>query len=131
MRSSGAYLALGLVLLAFAYGLFQARTLLEGPELSVSYPAPGDTVTGPVYTLRGTAHNISRVRVNGRPITTDLQGGFSEIMITPDGYSVVVVEAENRLGRYTSRRIEVVGVPHPAPVASSSATTSERVDSTR
>ena len=113
MRSgrSGTYVALGLVVLTLAYGLFQARTLIGGPELVILYPTPGATVSGPVYTVRGTAHNISRVRINGRPITTDLAGGFAETLVTPLGYGVIVVEAENRLKRYASERIEFVGIP--------------------
>lgn len=112
MRSgrSGTYVALVLVVLTLAYGLFQARTLIGGPQLVVLYPTPGATVSGPVYTVRGTAHNISRVRINGRPITTDLSGGFAETLVTPDGYGVIVVEAENRLKRYASERIEIVGI---------------------
>lgn len=111
MRSSGKYLAFGLAALTLAYGLFQARTLMSGPVLAVTYPMPGSTVSGPTFTVRGEAHNVSRVRINGRAITTDPAGGIDEELATPDGYSVLLIEAENRLGRYTSERIEFVGKP--------------------
>ena len=107
----GAYAALALLLLTVGYGLFQARTLIEGPVLTIDYPRPGDTVTGQLYEVRGSAHNVSRVKINGRAITTNLEGEFEETMVTPDGLMVLFIEAENRLGRYTSERIEFFGKP--------------------
>lgn len=111
MHSGGRYLALGLAVLTLAYGLFQARTLMSGPVLTVLYPVPGSTVSGPTFTVSGEAHNVSRVRINGRAITTDLAGSFDEELATPDGYGVLLIEAENRLGRHASERIEFVGRP--------------------
>jgi len=124
-RGSGLSVAILLAVGTLAYGLFQARTLIAGPELTVTSPRPGETVEGPVYSVRGSAHNISRVRINGRAITTDLSGKFEETLVTPDGYGVLLVEAENRLGKYTSTRVEFVGVPRPeAPETATSTATS-------
>ena len=110
-RKGGAYTALVLIILTVAYGLFQARTLIQGPILEIAYPTPGETITGQLYEVRGNAYNVSRVKINGRAITTDLEGNFRETMVTPDGLEVLFIEAENRLGRYTSERIEIYGKP--------------------
>jgi hypothetical protein len=107
----GAYAAGALLLLTVAYGLFQARTLIQGPVLVVTYPTPGETVLGQTYVIRGNAQNISRVSINGRAVTTNLKGDFDETMVTPDGLGILLVEAENRLGRYESVRIEFYGKP--------------------
>ena len=110
-RKGGAYTALVLIILTVAYGLFQARTLIQGPVLVVSYPTPGATLEGQTFTLRGNAQNISRVKINGRAVTTNLEGDFEEVLVTPNGFGILLVEAENRLGRYTSERMEVYGKP--------------------
>jgi len=108
---SGAYAAVALLVLTVAYGLFQARTLIQGPVLTVTFPRPGETVVGELYVVRGNAQNFSRVKINGRAITTNLEGDFEETMVTPDGLGVLLVEVENRLGRYTSQKIEFYGKP--------------------
>lgn len=107
----GAYAAGALLILIVAYGLFQARTLIRGPILVVTHPTPGETVEGQLYTVKGNAQNISRVSINGKPIMTNLKGDFDETMVTPDGFGILLIEAENRLGRYTSERIEIYGIP--------------------
>ena len=115
------YLAIGLVVVTALYGFFQARTLIHGPQLSVSFPTDGATITETLYTVTGSATNVSRVSLNGRPITTNLEGDFEETLVTPEGYHELLVEAENRLGRSTEMRITMVG----APVQTLSTTTIE------
>jgi len=107
----GRYFALGLVLVTVAYGLFQARTLIEGPELTVISPAHGEHLTETLLEVRGVARNVTRVSINGRPITTDPEGAFTETLVTPAGYGVILVEAENRFGYHAEERIEVYGTP--------------------
>jgi hypothetical protein len=104
-------LALSLVALTVAYGLFEARTLMQGPLLTVTDPVPGSTLTGALLNVEGSAKNVSRVRVNGRTIALDISGTFSEKLATPEGYGMVVVEAENRFGKKTKQVVDFVGKP--------------------
>ncbi len=107
----GRFVALGLILFTLAYGLFQARVLLEGPELTVRAPVPGASLTEPLMEVRGKAHNVTRVTINGRPITTTPEGDFNDTLVTPSGYGVVLVEATNRFGYHIEERIEIYGAP--------------------
>lgn len=113
----GKYVALVLVLASAGYGLFQARMLIQGPVLTVFTPREGVTETAQLMEVRGKVENVTRVRVNGRTITTDPEGVFSEFLVTPDGYGVVLVEAEDRFGYRTAERIELYGTPHSIPTA--------------
>jgi hypothetical protein len=108
----GKYFALVLVLASVGYGLYQARMLIQGPMLTVYAPREGVTEMGQLMEVRGKVENVTRVRVNGRTITTDPEGVFSELLVTPDGYGVVLVEAEDRFGYRTAQQIEVFGMPH-------------------
>jgi Glucodextranase, domain B len=104
-------LAIGLVTLTVGYGAFTARTLMTGPVLVVTHPQPGDTLTDTLLSIEGHAENVTRVRINGRPIVLDSSGAFSEKLLTPDGFSTLVVEAENRFGQHTRHVVEFVGRP--------------------
>jgi len=104
-------MAIALVLLVGTYGLFEAQTLIRGPILTVTAPTPGELVANTFLTITGVAKNSTRVLVNGRPVTQDFSGAFSQKLITTNGYGVVLVEAQNRFGRTTTRRIEYVGTP--------------------
>lgn len=94
-----------------SYGLFQARTLMTGPELTVTHPLPGETQHATLMQIQGTVHNVTRIQINGRTVTTDPSGTFSDTLVTPRGYGVIVVQAENRFGYQTEERIEFYGNP--------------------
>ncbi len=108
----GKYVALLLVLASVGYGLYQARMLIQGPLLTVYAPREGVTETAQLMEVRGKVENVTRVRVNGRTITTDPEGVFSEFLVTPDGYGVVLVEAEDRFGYRTAEKVEIFGMPY-------------------
>lgn len=100
-----------LVVVTLCYGAFGARMLMRGPSLTITSPEAGGTYHDPLLTVTGTARNVIRVAMNGRPVTLDLTGNFSEHITTPRGYAVITIEAENRFGRRVTRTIDVVGTP--------------------
>jgi len=105
------YLAVGILLVTLAYGLFQARVLIHGPSLVVDSPQPGETVMEVMMYVQGSTENVTHLSINGRPVTMGLDGSFNEPLVTPGGYGVVLVEAEDRFGRTTKQTIEFVGKP--------------------
>lgn len=111
MRSSGFMFALLLVTVTVLYGFFQARTLIDGPRLTVSSPEPGRTVSGETLLVSGHTQNVTHVYINGAPATMDVSGNYEKTLVTPDGYGVILVEAENRFGRHIEERVEFFGVP--------------------
>lgn len=109
--NSGRYLALALVLVTVTYGIYQARTLIHGPVLTVREPHAGAMLESTLMEVHGHADNVTRVTINGRPIALDTSGTFKEKLVTPNGYGVLLVEAYNRFGHRTQERIEFVGRP--------------------
>ena len=107
----GKYFAVALVVCTLLYGLYQARVLMQGPALVVVEPKNGVRITEPTYSVRGTAHNITRLSINGRTVATDPEGRFTERMVTPRGYGILTVEVENRFGHHDTKHIELVGDP--------------------
>lgn len=93
------------------YVLFQARNFINGPVIEIR-----DTYTPltheRVIPLVGVARNIVKLTLNGQEITTDKNGNFSEMVVLPEGYSVVSIVAFDRFGRTTDVAREYVYVPN-------------------
>jgi hypothetical protein len=112
MKNKNGYVfALVLLLLTVGYGAFQARVLLHGPTLAVVSPRPGETISGTLMDISGSTEHVTHVRINGQPVTMDISGKFTQKLVTPEGYGVVLVEATNRFGHHIEERIEFVGQP--------------------
>ncbi len=86
------------LLFVLGYSIFQSRYLLLGPSLKLDNNLK--TVQGSRgVTLKGTARNISHLWLNDRPIYTNLEGVFEEVLILENGYTVATIKATDRYGR--------------------------------
>jgi hypothetical protein len=91
-------IAAGIILL---YILFQARFLIQGPQLAL-IDEPESVQNSQVVHLRGTARNITKISLNGRQIFTDKAGYFDEALVLENGYTVATIQATDRYGRTAS-----------------------------
>ena len=93
-------LALTILSLLVFYALFQARLLITGPTISLSnelaYIQHERTIT-----VSGNAQNIVSLTLNDRDIFTDDDGNFNEVLVLPDGYTIMTLKASDRYGRRT------------------------------
>jgi hypothetical protein len=113
MRSIARILGIGAVCLGIAgYGLFQARGILQGPQIAIARPISGATATTSLIEIAGTASAVVSLTLNDRPIHTTVDGAFSEELLLSPGYNVMSVRARDRFGRVTEEMIEVI---HTAP----------------
>ena len=110
-KKSGNFFAVILLIITFSYGVFQARTLLTGPTLEVYTPRNGETVVGELVEITGRTSNVTHVTINGTSVVMNTLGEFSEKLVTPEGYGVILVEAKNRFGHHKEERIELYGDP--------------------
>ena len=94
-----------IVLVVISYGLFEARKLLEGPEITIEFPADGSATSTSAVTVVGTAQNIAFLTINDAPSYTDESGKFVYRFSPPAGYTVVTVAATDRFGRRASKSI--------------------------
>lgn len=100
-----------LVILLFAYVLYQARSFIQGPRIVLSdhhTPLHHEQIV----VLEGNAYNIVQITVNGREIHTNAEGKFSHNLVLEKGYSIVTLNAQDRFGRTTEIVREYVYVPH-------------------
>lgn len=97
---------IGLVVLG-GYGLFEARRLLEGPQITISSPKDGSALSASAMVVTGTAHNVSFLTLNEKPAFTDESGYFAITLSPPPGYTVVTVAATDRFGRRASKTVTV------------------------
>jgi hypothetical protein len=115
----GYIFALTLLVVTFAYGIFQARVLIHGPVLTLTSPRPGETVTDTLMEISGKTENVTHVSINGQPVTMDISGTFTEKRITPNGYGVILVEAKDRFGHTTKEYLTFLGEPSSTTSTSS------------
>ena len=95
------------IILFITYIAFQARFILEGPQITLSGDRNTPQTTRTVY-LEGTAQNIVRMSLNGRQIYTDTSGNFKEALVLENGYTIATLHAEDRYGRTTNLTREFV-----------------------
>lgn len=82
------------------YGIWQARFLIAGPEITIESP-PAMVQNDRTVTLTGVAENATKLYLNGRPIVTDQSGVFTEAVILENGHTLVGLDAHDRYGRVT------------------------------
>lgn len=105
-----------IALTLFGYVLFQARFLLEGPQLTLTTEL-GILQTERQIVLEGTAKNITAISLNGRAIVTSEVGTFKEPVVLENGYTVIRIEARDRYGRTTSLERSFVYSPSGSAVS--------------
>lgn len=94
--------------LLISYALYEARFLILGPQVKITYPQNGAVLDSKVLNLEGRASNIAWISLNGRQIYVDEEGHFSEKLIAPAGISIISVTARDRFGRETEKRVQVL-----------------------
>lgn len=98
-----------------AYGLFEGRKLLEGPQITITSPRDGSATSSSAIVIAGEAQNISFLTINDLPAFTDESGHFKETFSPPSGYTVVTVASIDRFGRRASKSVSI-NVLHYCPV---------------
>jgi hypothetical protein len=99
-----ALVLLALVLIA-GYGLFEARRIIAGPELTIDAPLDGSATSTSLVTISGSVRNISFLTINDHTASADEQGRFVYRYSPPVGYTVATVAAVDRFGRRVEKRV--------------------------
>lgn len=89
------------------YGLFEARRLLEGPQLAITSPTDGSAIAEKAVFIEGVAQNIAFLTINDTPAFTDEAGHFRKLLSFPPGYTVVTVAATDRFGRRAKSSVSI------------------------
>jgi hypothetical protein len=109
--------------LLLAYGAFEAYDLIAGPSLTILSPASDTIITDSLVSVEGETKNVTWLSLLGRPITINEHGVFKEKLLLPPGYSILTLEAKDRLGRRISKEIAVVRAGTELTAQSTASTT--------
>ncbi|HZS43138.1 MAG TPA: hypothetical protein VFA52_02885 [Candidatus Paceibacterota bacterium] len=103
-----------LFIIILSYAFFQARKILEGPEIIINNPKNGQTVTDSFLSIDGVAKNINAISLDDRPIFIDEAGNFHEKLLLYPGYNIMKFEARDKFGK---DKIVMLEVNYRAPAA--------------
>jgi hypothetical protein len=94
------FLAIAVVL---SYAYYEARGYIHGPQLTITAPVDGFSVTQEELTVEGTAKNINSITLNGRAIFVDEAGHFKETVMLSSGYNVITLAVADRYERTNTK----------------------------
>lgn len=101
------WMAAGAATIIIGYAAFQAANFVRGPEITVDSPQDGASVREALLEIRGTAHNLSYLTLNGDKIFTDEAGSWSEKTLLSPGYNIVTLRAQDRFNRTTEKQLHI------------------------
>ena len=98
-----------ILVVLLVYLIFQYRSAIFDPSLSVSSPNDNAVVSSEAVTVIGKADSNSIVFVNSEPAALDKDGNFKKTVIVFPGHDKITVKSVNNFNRTTTleRSIEV------------------------
>lgn len=96
------------LVILFGYGIYEVWNYATGPQIIVSSPASGISVSESLISIEGRVKNSKEINLNDRPIVIDQAGNFSEKMLLSYGYNVLMLKAEDRFGKTAEQKLEIV-----------------------
>lgn len=96
------------IVFVVGYAFFQARKIVSGPKITIERPGNGEVVYDNPIEITGKARNINSISMNDRPIFIDENGVFKEKLLLYLGYNIVEIDAKDRFGKETTKRLEIV-----------------------
>ena len=95
LRNAGLILFFSFIVV---YAFFRSYDLLFGVKIKDVNLVDGATYTESVYKVTGNAKNAIKLTLNGREISIDQDGNWSEDIGLFLGYNVVEIRAEDKFG---------------------------------
>ncbi len=97
-----------LAIIIIGYSIFQAWKLISGPIIDVYTPQNGATYSQTLIEIDGRARNIAYINLDDRRIFTDKDGYFKEKILLSPGYNIVKLDARDKFGATTEKKLELV-----------------------
>lgn len=88
-----------LLIIIIGYSLYSARSLLQGPLLTVTEPLDGAIIATSTVIIRGLAKNAKMLTLNDQPILIDEHGNFGEILLLQKGINVYKLFVKDKFDR--------------------------------
>jgi len=98
-----------LAALIVAYAIWRSLDYARGPVIEIFSPTNGISTTSNTVTIRGRADRVNTISLNGRVISIDEQGNFSETVLVFPGENLISLTAHDQFGRQTETIVNIVG----------------------
>lgn len=111
---SGLLLGLGIAVVALIG--YNMRDRILGTPLVVATAKDGTTIDTPFLPITGVARHARSLSINGRSVTVDRKGAFTDEVVLSPGYNIVEVSLTDQFGGQKSKTYQIV-VNAPQAVA--------------
>lgn len=105
-------LRVGLIIAFFIfiliYGFYRSYDLMFGVKIKNVNIENGQTYTESILTVSGNAKNATKLMLNGREISLDKDGNFSEAIALLLGYNIVGIEAKDKFGHIDEKYYQLI-----------------------
>ena len=91
----------------FGIILYNTKDLLFGAPLSVTTVKDGMALSESYLTVSGIAPHAKALSINGRTISTNRKGEFSEPILLAPGYNVLEVGMVDRFGKKNTKHYQL------------------------
>jgi hypothetical protein len=107
-------LRLGLVLLIsgmiIIYAFSRSYEYLKGPQITLFEPKNGIATSSSTINIKGLAHRINEIRINGSSILMDERGNFNETVALLNGINYITITGKDRFNRETKKYLRILGL---------------------
>ncbi len=101
------YLFIIFVLLVLAYAYFEAQDIFSGPDINISGPISGFTVSSQLVTITGNVRNVTELELDGKQITINEDGEFAYKLLLAPGINTFQFVAKDKFGRKRTEALQV------------------------
>lgn len=102
------FFILGILAISIIYIAFRAYPLISGPAILLYSPYDGDIVASTTFELSGQVTRAKEITVQGKPITIDTEGRFTETLIATAPHTIITVQATDSYGKHITKTITVI-----------------------
>ncbi|MFA5023049.1 MAG: hypothetical protein WC385_03445 [Candidatus Paceibacterota bacterium] len=104
------FLVILVVVLIVGYSGLKLKDLLIGPQIIISSPSDGSTISKNMVNVKGKAERISQLYLNGKKIFTDEAGNFNEPYLLASGYNLLEIIAHDQFGRQITKKLQLTTI---------------------
>jgi hypothetical protein len=95
-------------ILIVIYVIWGSKDLIFGVKIKNVNLIDGTTVTNNIINLIGNAKNAIELTLNGRKISVNDQGDFSETIALLSGYNIINIKAEDKFGYIDEKNYKIM-----------------------
>ena len=95
-------------ILIIIYAFFRSEDLIFGVKIQNVNIVDGATLADNILKITGNAKNAIKLTLNGREISIDQQGNFSETIALLGGYNIINIKAEDKFGNIDEKNYKLI-----------------------